>query len=29
MVLAQGRKLLEGDPEEVKRDPRVVEAYLG
>ncbi len=29
MVLAQGRKLLEGAPEEVKRDPRVVEAYLG
>jgi branched-chain amino acid transport system ATP-binding protein len=29
MVLAAGRKLLEGPPEEVKRDPRVVEAYLG
>ncbi|HEV7264174.1 MAG TPA: ABC transporter ATP-binding protein [Falsiroseomonas sp.] len=29
MVLAHGRKLLEGTPEEVKRDPRVVEAYLG
>ena len=29
MVLAQGRKLLEGPPEAVKRDPRVVEAYLG
>ncbi|MGG5818810.1 ABC transporter ATP-binding protein [Falsiroseomonas sp. HW251] len=29
LVLAQGRLLLEGDPEEVKRDPRVVEAYLG
>ena len=29
MVLAQGRKLLEGSPEEVKRDPRVIEAYLG
>ncbi len=29
MVLAQGRKLLEGTPEEVKRDPRVMEAYLG
>ena len=29
MVLAQGRKLLEGTPEEVKRDPRVIEVYLG
>jgi branched-chain amino acid transport system ATP-binding protein len=29
MVLAAGRVLLEGPPEEVKRDPRVVEAYLG
>jgi len=29
MVLAQGRKLLEGAPEEVRRDPRVIEAYLG
>ena len=29
MVLAQGRKLLEGPPEEVRRDPRVIEAYLG
>jgi branched-chain amino acid transport system ATP-binding protein len=29
MVLSQGRLLLEGSPEEVKRDPRVVEAYLG
>jgi branched-chain amino acid transport system ATP-binding protein len=29
MVLAQGKLLLQGDPEQVKRDPRVVEAYLG
>jgi branched-chain amino acid transport system ATP-binding protein len=29
MVLAQGRKLLEGAPEAVRQDPRVVEAYLG
>ena len=29
MVLAQGRKLLEGPPEQVKADPRVIEAYLG
>jgi branched-chain amino acid transport system ATP-binding protein len=29
MVLAQGRKLLEGEPEAVKADPRVIEAYLG
>jgi branched-chain amino acid transport system ATP-binding protein len=29
MVLAQGRKLLEGTPEQVKSDPRVIEAYLG
>jgi branched-chain amino acid transport system ATP-binding protein len=29
MVLAQGRMLLEGPPEVVKRDPRVIEAYLG
>ena len=28
-VLVQGRKLVEGKPEEVQRDPRVVEAYLG
>jgi branched-chain amino acid transport system ATP-binding protein len=29
MVMAAGRLLLEGTPEAVKRDPRVVEAYLG
>jgi branched-chain amino acid transport system ATP-binding protein len=29
MVLAQGRLLVEGTPEQVTRDPRVIEAYLG
>ncbi len=29
LVLAQGRLLLEDEPERVRRDPRVVEAYLG
>ncbi len=29
VVLHQGRNLAEGAPEEVLRDPRVVEAYLG
>lgn len=29
MVMAQGRLLTQGDPAEVLRDPRVVEAYLG
>jgi branched-chain amino acid transport system ATP-binding protein len=29
MVMAQGRLLVQGDPETVLRDPRVVEAYLG
>lgn len=29
LVLAQGRLLMEGEPEAVRTDPRVVEAYLG
>lgn len=29
LVLDFGKVLAEGDPEEVMRDPRVVEAYLG
>lgn len=29
VVLEAGRKLMEGRPEEVTRDPRVIEAYLG
>jgi branched-chain amino acid transport system ATP-binding protein len=29
LVMAAGRLLMEGTPEEVTRDPRVVEAYLG
>lgn len=29
LVMNQGQKLVEGDPEQVMQDPRVVEAYLG
>jgi branched-chain amino acid transport system ATP-binding protein len=29
LVMAGGRLLLEGDPEEVRADPRVLEAYVG
>ena len=29
LVMASGRLLLEGDPETVRADPRVIEAYLG
>jgi branched-chain amino acid transport system ATP-binding protein len=29
LVLVQGELLVEGSPDEVRRDPRVVEAYLG
>jgi branched-chain amino acid transport system ATP-binding protein len=29
MVMAEGRLLTTGDPEAVRRDPRVIDAYLG
>ena len=29
LVLSQGKILTSGDPQEVLRDPRVIEAYLG
>jgi branched-chain amino acid transport system ATP-binding protein len=29
VVMSEGRKLMEGEPDRVRRDPAVLEAYLG
>jgi ABC-type branched-subunit amino acid transport system ATPase component len=29
IVVARGKKLAEGSPEEIRRDPLVLDAYLG